>query len=362
MRLARLGLAHPDRRQLRVAVGHPGNLQRVGAYRQTEHAAPHHQPRVRARQMGELAPASRVPHGEHPAVGAAQGRVGDDPVAVMGDAGLVEVEALQRRLPPHRHQQVRSGDPDLAAGMLQGDRRSRLDPDRLVPGQQLDAVRLELVDDDLGCGRVFAAQHLGGFDDHHLRAQPAERLAQLNPDWAAAQHDQAFRQSGQLKDGLVGEMRNVFQPRDRRNHRPRARRHHDLASLDLYAVAGDGMGVHEASGFADHRHPQAFKTRLAVHRRDGGDGGADMGHHRGKIDADAIGRDAQVAAVGRRVCGVGGGDQRLGRHAAIVQAVAAHLALFEQHDLEAQLGGAGGHRKSARPRPDHHEVRLECRR
>ena len=52
----------------------------------------------------------------------------------------------------------------------------------------------------------------------------------------------------------------------------------------------------------------------------------------------------------------GGRDQRLGGHAAGVQAVAAHPVLLDEHDGDAERGGRGGHGQAGRARADHADV------
>ena len=51
-----------------------------------------------------------------------------------------------------------------------------------------------------------------------------------------------------------------------------------------------------------------------------------------------------------------GGDQRLGRDAAIVEAVAAHLVLLDQHDGDAELRRSGRHGQAARAGADDAQI------
>lgn len=55
------------------------------------------------------------------------------------------------------------------------------------------------------------------------------------------------------------------------------------------------------------------------------------------------------------MCALARGDQRLGRHTAVVQAIAAHLVLFNQHDFLADAG-CRSERQSARARADDAEI------
>ena len=50
------------------------------------------------------------------------------------------------------------------------------------------------------------------------------------------------------------------------------------------------------------------------------------------------------------------GNERLGRNAAIVQAIAAHLAFFEQDDASAKLRGGCGNRESAGARANNRKI------
>ena len=55
------------------------------------------------------------------------------------------------------------------------------------------------------------------------------------------------------------------------------------------------------------------------------------------------------------------GDQRLGGHAAVVEAIAAHLVLLDQHHGDAELGRGRGHREAARAAADDAQIRLAAR-
>ena len=67
-------------------------------------------------------------------------------------------------------------------------------------------------------------------------------------------------------------------------------------------------------------------------------------------------RDAEGGSAALRLGGLGGGDQRLGRHAAVVEAIAAHQPALDQHDVEAELRGAGGGDQARRPAADDADI------
>jgi hypothetical protein len=69
--------------------------------------------------------------------------------------------------------------------------------------------------------------------------------------------------------------------------------------------------------------------------------------HIEEVDLWLVPIDAEAAGGAHRLGHLARGDQRLGRHAAVVQAVAAHLALLDQHHPGAHLHGARRHRQAA---------------
>jgi hypothetical protein len=75
-----------------------------------------------------------------------------------------------------------------------------------------------------------------------------------------------------------------------------------------------------------------------------------------EVDRRLVAVDAEDAGAADRLGGVPGGEQRLGGHAAVVQAVAAHPAGLDQHRVGAHLAGPGGDHQPARAGPDHAEV------
>ena len=71
------------------------------------------------------------------------------------------------------------------------------------------------------------------------------------------------------------------------------------------------------------------------------DAGADLG----EVDGDRPGQDAEVGSAPREMCGIGAGDQRLGRTAAGIDAGAAEVATLDQRHLAARAREADGERR-----------------
>ena len=207
MGLAGVRLAETDRRQFRISVGHPWDYQGVGVDRQPEDGAADNQPGLRSGQVGELPAAGDVADRKDAAVcRRTQHCVRRHSQVSALDFGLVEVEAVERRRAADGDQQMRAADPPLALRSLDDDGGAGFDADRLVAGQEFNAVDGELLQNDIGRGPVLAIEHLAAVDDHDIRPQPAKRLAKFDADRAAAQHDQLLRQGVEIEHRLVGQI------------------------------------------------------------------------------------------------------------------------------------------------------------
>ena len=87
-----------------------------------------------------------------------------------------------------------------------------------------------------------------------------------------------------------------------------------------------GAAILEASGALDHAHAEAGEALLGIVRRDRRDDAMDVIMNLAEIDAQLLRVDAEVAAAAHGFGALGGGDERLRRHAAGIEALAAHLA------------------------------------
>src|SRR5262249_47878166 len=101
----------------------------------------------------------------------------------------------------------------------------------------------------------------------HLGAEPAERLRQLEPDRAGADHDQMPRTLGQIEHGFVGEMRRVGEARDRRRRRRRAGRNDQAPRPDRAALAArDGPPIVTVVASWKRAAPSITRTPRPVKR------------------------------------------------------------------------------------------------
>ncbi len=102
--------------------------------------------------------------------------------------------------------------------------------------------------------------------------------------------------------------------------------------------------------------PSAGEALLGVVRRDRRDHAAHMRVDLCEVDLDALQLEAERRHAARRGRVLRGGEQRLGGNAAVVEAVAAHLAFLDQHDRYAESSRGGRDRQPAGAGADHADV------
>jgi hypothetical protein len=91
-------------------------------------------------------------------------------------------------------------------------------------------------------------------------------------------------------------------------------------------------------------------------RRDRRDHSFDVIVHLEEVDLRLVTINAEAAGRAYGLRGFAGGNQRFGRYATIVQAVAAHLALLDKDHPGAHLHGAGGHCEATRTCADDAQI------
>ncbi len=136
------------------------------------------------------------------------------------------------------------------------------------------------------------------FDDRHLAPQPAEDLAELEPDVAPAHDHQVRRALRELQDRLVGQRLDGVEPADRRDKRAsagvevharrrhlRRRRSHD----EVVAVTPFEGGV-----LADERQRGELGERALEPRSRIVHDLLRARHHRGEVDSHRPDVDAEV--------------------------------------------------------------------
>ena len=106
-------------------------------------------------------------------------------------------------------------------------------------------------------------------------------------------------------------------------------------------------------------HAQALEALDGIVGRDGIDDVVDVIADGAVIDDGVQRQDAEFARGADLVRALCRGQQRLGGNAAVVQAVAAHLVLLDEHDALTEGSRGGSNRQAARTGADDAEVHVE---
>ncbi len=185
-------------------------------------------------------------------------------------------------------------------------------------------------------------------------------VGHLQPDRAAAEDQQVRGALREVKQRLAGQVRDSVEAAHRRDGRAAAGGHHDPAGRDAPPADLERIGGDEARLIAQHRGAERAKARLAIGRRDGGDHAVDVGANRIPVDNGLGQRHAETMGRPRGLGGVRGGEQRLARNAARVEAIPAHPAALDQRDPQTEPGGHGGDREAGRTGADDGQIVVEA--
>ena len=352
-------------RHFRRGVGAAGYDQPVGAGAGKEERVLDDDRGMGVGQVGEIGRGRHVAGGEDAGVHRAQLRVDPDAAGIAADANLLESQPFDVGRPAHGHQEfVADGLPLLALAVdpdkpdAAGLRRRFLDP--CIEGQ-LDAVAAKRPFDQGRGVRVLARQDTGQHvESRHPAAEPGEGLGELTADRAGADDGQPFGPLGQGEDGLVGQVAAAFEARYGRRLGAGAGGDHGPPEAQFAVAGGTGhrdRAIGDKPSFAqvdvDAGIPESFGAVVPADLR------ADAAHalHRHGEVAGPLGARRSEAGVGAAGAPPpGGGDHALGRHAAEVQAIAAHQPAFDQRHPGAQPRSRDRGHQTGRAGADDHQV------
>src|SRR5690606_19599202 len=146
------------------------------------------------------------------------------------------------------------------------------------------------------------------------------------------------------------------EPRDRRHHRRRTRSDDKSARTDAMLARLDGALVNESGFGLDHAHTETGEALDRIIGCDLCDNAADMIADALPINAGRDSLNTKAVAATHDVRTLGRGDQRFRGYTAIVEAVAAHLVLFDQHYAPAQCSASSSYGQPTRSRPDDAQI------
>ncbi len=286
---------------------------------------------------------ARLPRGDiadriDPAVLCLELFVDDNARASESDTRGFEIEAAGIGLATRRDEQVRPRN------CLATFERDRGGTDRAIGLRNLHAaaehntIALQHSDDNCGGFGIGRAQRLRRIEHRHLTAETAEGLREFKPVGSRADHDQMLRTFTESGNCFAGEIRTLFEPRNRRQCRHRSGRNHETPGADAGLADRHRAAVLERGVTLYHAHAEPGKTFGRVLQRDRANRASDVRLRRREI----------VSSIGRR-------QQRLGWHRGR-EAGAAHLALFDQNHRHAEGGSRRGHRQTAGAGADHANI------
>ena len=203
-----------------------------------------------------------------------------------------------------------------------------------------------------------------GHDRKHFKhrypgSQVAVGLGHLDADGTAADDDQVFGNLAQIEDGFVGQVGHAVQAGDGRNEGGRPGGDHDAAGGDGGIAGLDRAAAGESPLGLDHMNAQAFEPFDGIMGSDSFDGAPHVAIDAGGINDRLTAADPESPAQPHGMGRVTGGQQGLGRNAAIVEAVAAHFSFFHKRRLGAHLLSGGGDGQAAGPGADDTDIYLQ---
>ena len=299
--------------------------------------------------MGELRPARDIADGKGAAVGRAQPRVDGDPLRAGGDPGGGEIERLELGRRPAATSRCEPGDP-LAVGELHRDaRRRRARRERSRPAGAARCLRRRAARRG-GSTSSGSSRGSSGPRSSTVTRAPSRRCAcaismpigpppitiRCSGSTRLAKTVSLVRYGSRSSPGIGGTAGR--EPVAITNRRGR------ISTSPARTVRGLG----EPRLGAQHGDAEPFEPLGRIVGRDVGDHPLDAVADRGEIDLRRAHRSTpSCGAAPPQIREPGRGEQRLRRHAAEIQAVAAHRAALDQHDLGAELRRAGGDRQPA---------------
>lgn len=247
----------------------------------------------------------------------------------------------------------RLGHDDLNASEYAADLRD------LHTAAQFDALLAKRVQHDLRALPVLALKRHLGFEDRNLGAKPAKRLRQFEAGPSSTEDEEVARTIGETEHRFGRQIRRLGEPWNLRDDGQRAGRNNKTARSHGGRTDHHRAGVPKSRGPRNYPHAETFEALRRILRGDRLDGAAHVSTHSGKIDAGASAPHPEIRADPHGVGMLGRRLQRPRRHRPAIEALAAHSALFDEHDRHAHRGSARGGGKAAWAGTDHTDFRIK---
>lgn len=166
-------------------------------------------------------------------------------------------------------------------------------------------------------------------------------LGQFQTDRSATDNEEPAGQPLSFEDGLVGQVGNLVQTGDGRHLGRGSGRDDETPGTDAGVPGLDGSLVEEARLRLDHPDAQRSETLDRVIGSDRFDHALHMTVHSREIDFGLHAAHPERRGMTHAFGELGRCDQRLGRHAAIIQAIAAHASALDENNRDTKSRGCG---------------------
>ena len=233
----------------------------------------------------------------------------------------------------------------------------------LDPAIQVDlhSFRPEPVEHPVGHVLVFPGQDLSGTLNHgDPAAETPEGLSHFDGHGPAADAEHGLGQPVQGEYLPVGDVGRGFQAVHGRNRGGRTRGDEPFGRREPPAVDLHRVFVQKSRRTEDHLDPQGAKAFFGIVLPDAFDDRFDPGGDPAKVHGRNLRlRQAESRSRIHEVVDLGALDQRLGRNAAVVQAVAAETVLsFDKQGLGPELRCSGSEGQAGRSAADHAAIEI----
>jgi hypothetical protein len=255
---------------------------------------------------------------------------------------------------------VRAFDSELLSPVLRHDGNAGaglFDAQNLPLFGDLDSFGAQLLAHHAHRIRIILWQHAAEIEQRHIGPETAIGLSHLATDRTRANHHQMIGKNPILENGFIGEKGNIGDSGNGWDGGAAPGCDHKTPRSHLFPVSRDSLAIEKASARLHHRAAEFREALDRVMGRDGINDAMDIVVHFGEIDSCFACFDAETIRVPHHLGPLGGGKQRLRWNATRVEAIAAHLAGFDQHGSRAQLGGHGRNRQSGRSGADDADIR-----
>jgi hypothetical protein len=272
-----------------------------------------------------------------------------DKAALVGfNAGFVKIEVGGVRTAAGGDQEMGTGDVRGTAGGFEREGDAAVfvfDAGGAGVEEKLDAFGFESFL-ELGSNfGIFAGNDLrASVENGDAAPEAAKHLSEFKADVAAAENEQVIGNGSELHDGLVGEIRDIFEAGNRWNVWVAAGVDEDFFTFEEIIANLELMRGQKTCGCTIEAEAGALIHLLLLAGAKAENDFVFLGDDFGEIDGYVRGIDAPTLGVARVISNLRAVDHCFGRCAADIDTSAAEIFFFDEGYGPAQIGEAMGER------------------